>query len=411
MVYKNENGSIKDYEMNKKSMKIMSAVKLIEELPETFEPVKQKLLNDMSNAFFDPEIQYENVVKEAEDEAACRGLTVIFSETKIKQQSTIPQHQNPKKIHKKDGRKAILEYIKENNDAKGTVTENKVKWEIISKSKLCMYCLTKTCRQEQFKTRQKAKCNERLYELDDPALMQLLETKEMEKQIPILTNKKSNKAAPAQPEIEIPTPPIAEVDTTHPKENTEIKPEERFKEIIEEDDEPTDMDHFLQLMKEQGIQTLQERGIKTIKSTSIIKRNYIMEPEVLPYQDILDTKPKIAAKELEFTPKKDNPSKEKKVNYVIPIYEVGDKVKLEKSFEDNTEEVNALINQETKNSSYPQKPKLKTTNHGLNYEIEGRTTRHKAEKKHPKADQVRRSNRIRPTILENIYKARKKSHK
>ena len=84
MVYKNENGSIKDFEMNKKSMKIMSAVKLIEKLPETFEPVKQKLLNDMSNAFFDPEIQYENVVKEAEEEAAYRGLTVIFSETKIK---------------------------------------------------------------------------------------------------------------------------------------------------------------------------------------------------------------------------------------------------------------------------------------------------------------------------------------
>jgi len=64
-----------------------------------------------------------------------------------------------------------------------------------------MYCLTKACRQEQIKTKQKAKCNKKLYELDDPDLVQLLETKEMEKQIPILMNKKSNKEAPAQPEI------------------------------------------------------------------------------------------------------------------------------------------------------------------------------------------------------------------
>ena len=124
-----------------------------------------------------------------------------------------------------------------------------------------MYCLTTACRQEQFKTKEKAKCNKGLYELNDPELVQLLETEEMEKQIPILTYKKSNKEATPQPEIKIPTPPTTEVDTAPSKEDTEIKPEERFEEIIEEDDDPTDMDHFLQLMKDQGIQTLQGRGI------------------------------------------------------------------------------------------------------------------------------------------------------
>ena len=120
----------------------MSAFKLIKELPETFEPIKQKLLNDMSNAFFNPEILYEDIVKEAEEEAKERGQTVIFSETKIKKQSTIPHHQNPKKINNKEGRKAILDYIKGNKDAKGTIRTNQVTREIISNSKLCMYCLT-----------------------------------------------------------------------------------------------------------------------------------------------------------------------------------------------------------------------------------------------------------------------------
>ena len=107
-VYKNENGSIKDYEMNKKSMKIMSAVKLIEELPETFEPVKQKLLNYMSNAFFDPEIPYEDVVKETEEEAANRGLTVIFSETKIKNNQPFPIIRTQRKYTRKMEEKQSL---------------------------------------------------------------------------------------------------------------------------------------------------------------------------------------------------------------------------------------------------------------------------------------------------------------
>ena len=68
----------------------MSAFKLIKELPETFEPIKQNLVNDMSNAFFNPEILYEDIVKEAEEEARTKGQMVIFSETKVQKQATNP---------------------------------------------------------------------------------------------------------------------------------------------------------------------------------------------------------------------------------------------------------------------------------------------------------------------------------
>ena len=46
-IYKNENGSIKDFEMNKKSMKIMSAFKLVRQLPDTFEPLKRRLFDSI----------------------------------------------------------------------------------------------------------------------------------------------------------------------------------------------------------------------------------------------------------------------------------------------------------------------------------------------------------------------------
>ena len=57
------------------------------------------------------------------------------------------------------------------------------------------------------------------------------------------------------------------------------------------DEETTEMDEFAQLMKEMGIPTLEEkRAIKSIATTSIVKRDYLIEPEILPYQDILDAK-------------------------------------------------------------------------------------------------------------------------
>ena len=122
------------------------------------------------------------------------------------------------------------------------------------------------------------------------------------------------------------TPPVLETDTTPPGEDTDIKPEERFEEIPEEEGDPTDMDHFLQLMRDQGIQTLQERGIKrTNATTSIIKHNYLMEPEVLPYQDILENKPKVATIKSESTSKQENPKT--KIKLAISLLSMKPKIK------------------------------------------------------------------------------------
>ena len=83
MIYKNEVGEIKDFEMNKKSMKIISAVTMIKELPSKFDEMKYELLNDMSNAFFDPEVRYEDVIQETENKTKKNGQTMLYSETKI----------------------------------------------------------------------------------------------------------------------------------------------------------------------------------------------------------------------------------------------------------------------------------------------------------------------------------------
>ena len=47
-------------------MKLMSAFNLIKELPDKFDPLKHEIMSDMSNAFFDPETSYEEVIEKAE---------------------------------------------------------------------------------------------------------------------------------------------------------------------------------------------------------------------------------------------------------------------------------------------------------------------------------------------------------
>jgi len=122
-VFRSEDGSIKDFEMNKNSMKIMSAFKLIRQLPETFEPIRQNLMNDMSNAFYNPEITYASLVKEAEKRAKATGQMNIFSEYKIPEQTNGLSRYDRKVFKKgitdqqepKDERKALLKYITDNN--------------------------------------------------------------------------------------------------------------------------------------------------------------------------------------------------------------------------------------------------------------------------------------------------------
>ena len=66
-----------------------------------------------------------------------------------------------------------------------------------------------------------------------------------------------------------------------------------------------------------------------------------MEPEVLPYQDILESKPKVATIKPEST--QNSQENKNKTSYESPIYEVDRKIK---SFE----KPSVIIDQETKNN-------------------------------------------------------------
>ena len=101
-------------------MKIISAVTLIKNLTSKFDEIKYELQNDMSNAFFDPEVRYEDVIEETEKKTRKRGQTMLYSETKITNKpnnTNNSQKQFPKELYSKElsnesGRKEILNYIK-----------------------------------------------------------------------------------------------------------------------------------------------------------------------------------------------------------------------------------------------------------------------------------------------------------
>ena len=77
MIYKSENGEIKDYVKHKESMKMQLAVNLLEELPNKFDTLRYDILSDMSNEYFDPETNYEKVIEKAEKRIRERGLTML----------------------------------------------------------------------------------------------------------------------------------------------------------------------------------------------------------------------------------------------------------------------------------------------------------------------------------------------
>ena len=51
----------------------------------------------------------------------------------------------------KDERKALLEYIINNNLGEETIRANPATWNIVKNSAICAFCLTKKCRQKQLK--------------------------------------------------------------------------------------------------------------------------------------------------------------------------------------------------------------------------------------------------------------------
>ena len=113
----------------------MSAFKLVRQLPDTFEPVKQRLLDSISNIFFDPKIKYEDLVQEAKKTAKANGQLNIFSEKKIPKQTAKTTQKNSITIN--ESREAILDYIKNNDVGEETIRTNQVTWSIVRNSTIC----------------------------------------------------------------------------------------------------------------------------------------------------------------------------------------------------------------------------------------------------------------------------------
>merc|ERR1712080_85769 len=79
------------------------------------------------------------------------------------------------------------------------------------------------------------------------------------------------------------------------------------------------MYNFSLEMKKKGILTLAERGQKVIGTTSVIKKDYIKDPDPLPYQDILDTKDNSREIKEDISPlKSQNPIKQLAQSHRIP---------------------------------------------------------------------------------------------
>ena len=155
MAYKNESGEIKDYEMHKRSMKILSAIKLTKQLPNKFSEIKYELETNMSDAYFNPKTKYEDIIKETEKKVIERGQFMLYSETKIQEKKELQEPTRKKReilistaeIENQNGEEQILEFLK-NTSYRGPLGKCKKIAEIIKKSNICEHCLMKSCKRK-----------------------------------------------------------------------------------------------------------------------------------------------------------------------------------------------------------------------------------------------------------------------
>ena len=66
----------------------------------------------------------------------------------------------------------------------------------MTNSQLCYFCLTTKCRSEQLKNNQSPGCSKIPYELNNPELLNILETDQTTNPVEILTNKKKSRHQP-----------------------------------------------------------------------------------------------------------------------------------------------------------------------------------------------------------------------
>ena len=122
MIYKKEDGEYKDYIRHKESMKMQSATNLLKNLPDKFDVIRDDMLKDMSDAYFDAETTYEKVIEKTEEKVKNRGLNMLYTATGISNEQTrkpaIYAMQRKERIpggKNRDVKKEILDIIKHAN--------------------------------------------------------------------------------------------------------------------------------------------------------------------------------------------------------------------------------------------------------------------------------------------------------
>ena len=145
--YENENGEMKEYNKNRDSAKIYSATKLTRKLPSEFDPIQFELQKNLSNAYFDAHESFEDIIEKFEKMVKERGLSTLYTITKIKIKKIEPTPNPPnKQINEKVGRNLILQYLKTNKNLSGDITNDETLECIIQQADLCKKCLRRACK-------------------------------------------------------------------------------------------------------------------------------------------------------------------------------------------------------------------------------------------------------------------------
>merc|ERR1712074_70673 len=324
-------------------------VNLLKQLPEKFDLIKEDMIKDMSNAFYNANATYEGVIKDTEEKVSQRGLNTLYMSTNISEKHKIHalKKEEAKPIknsidNKRDVKKEILDIIRNSNPKlTGDIMDHVILKKKIKSAGLCKFCLEHKCRKNQKRLGKKPNCKIQLNNLDLHPQSKI-DTKNDKQQEKNQTKIQEND----EREIDL-------------EKNTIETPEDsRFEEIPEEIH--IDVSKFIQECKKEGPPALYNY------SAQLIKRDYIMEPQPNPLQELqIKEKEKYREtnkKEKEFTeqpyiktinqPEKMNLKKQKDDNQIKPKTD---------AIEPRNSKLNKTDNHESNVSNKTEKLKLQNT--------------------------------------------------
>ena len=146
-------------------MQFISAFKLVRKLSAIFYPVQHNLLEDISNAFYNPRTEYKDVVQKVKERALYKGFTNEFSEMLIKDKSDPKEEKgnaNAGKNAKKQEsqcKQAVLKILEEEGpNAPNTKlnAHSKIR-QAIDSYDFCILCMGYKCRQTQIEDKKLGK--------------------------------------------------------------------------------------------------------------------------------------------------------------------------------------------------------------------------------------------------------------